>query len=151
MALVNTEETALLDFYNGKTSHGLSVPTTAWYGLHLGATPPNKDTGTGVNEPTEANYARIQQTLSTFWAPATGGDPTDSQSNINMQWAVTAAAYSDDIYYILEFATETANTFRRSFKLATPATIGSGDRAFISAGNLVAEFGDDGDTFGETS
>lgn len=149
MPLTDTEEQALLDYYNGKTGHSLSVPTTVWYAIHLGAQPPDLDAGTGINEPTEANYARVSKTLGSFFAAASGADPTQAVSSEALTFATTAAAYSDDVYYICEFLTQTGTTFRRCFKLATAATVGSGDNLEVDGAKLVAELGDSGDTFGE--
>jgi hypothetical protein len=150
MPLTNSEKAAVLDFYNGKVSHGLSVPVTSFLGLHVSSTPPNRETGATFVEPTEANYARQSVTNSSFWNAATGADPTNADNASLVDFPTTAAAYADDVYYVLEFTSATATTFRRAFRLATPATVGSGDNLRIAAADLVFEFGDQGDTFGET-
>jgi hypothetical protein len=150
MPLTNSEKAALLNFYNGKVSHGLSVPATSYLGLHLGATPPNRETGATYTEPTDANYVRQAVTPATFWNSATGGDPTSADSASAVTWPTSAGAYAADVTYVLEFTSLTATTFRRAFRVVSAATIGSGDTPNLAAGALVFELGDSGDTFVET-
>jgi len=137
----NGEEQDLLEYWFA----GTALPNSA---THIGLfTTLPADDGTGGVEVTGGSYARQAFTRNgTNWGSSTAGAPSTIQSLVDLTFPQATASWGTVVGWGYWTAVS-AGTLLYFAALDTNKAIDNGDTAKFTAGNLVAQLGDPGDTY----
>lgn len=142
--LTDAQEVIFLNHING---YGVStIPVNVYLALHIGGGLLSYDTGSGLVEPEDSNYARVRVEQDTLWSPAY----TDAEQKvvahnlIQIDFPQAAADYLDQVTHIVELDSPTGSlgsNVRRIYPLLEPKTVLATRNLRIPIGRLRHSIG----------
>lgn len=148
----NYLELEILDhIFGGATAGNVwTPPASTYFGLHVGAAPPDLELMTGIVEPTSPNnggYLRVNMANTTAtWNAATQNGANEGEKTNKVvipfpqattNWGTSGGASNATYWFISDSATIGGGNYLAIGALTTPKAINLGDTASFAAGTVV--------------